>query len=159
MDATAWSLIGLVLFLGLIAYMKVPAMITGALDKRADGIRQELDDARKLREEAQSLLADYQRKRQEAEVEAEGIIAEAKLEAERLTVEANEALEEMIARRTAAAERKIEQAEGQAVAEVRARAAEIAVTAATDILGKKVAGKVSDELLTKSIGEVKDRLN
>lgn len=159
MDATAWSLIGLVLFLGLITYMKVPAMIAGALDKRADGIRQELDDARKLREEAQSLLADYQRKRQEAEVEAEGIIAEAKIEAERLTVEANEALEEMIARRTAAAERKIEQAEGQAVAEVRARAAEIAVAAATDILGKKVAGKVSDELLTKSIGEVKDRLN
>lgn len=121
MDATAWALVGLILFLGIIAYYKVPAMITGALDKRADTIRKEIDDARRLREEAQALLADYQRRRNEAEAEAEGIVAEAKREAERMTVEANEALDDLIARRTAAAEAKIAQAEGQAIADVRAK--------------------------------------
>ena len=69
MDASAWALVGLLLFLALIAYLKVPGTVGASLDKRADNIRKELDDARKLREEAQSLLADYQRRRQEAEAE------------------------------------------------------------------------------------------
>lgn len=159
MDASAWALVGLVIFLGLIAYFKIPATIGASLDKRADTIRKELEDARRLREEAQSLLADYQRRRQEAESEAEGIVAEAKREADRLTLEANTALEEMITRRTAAAERKIAQAESQAIAEVRARAADIAVAAAETILAKKVSGAVGDDLLAKSIEEVKSRLN
>jgi F-type H+-transporting ATPase subunit b len=159
MDATAWALVGLILFLGIIAYYKVPAMITGALDKRADTIRKEIDDARRLREEAQALLADYQRRRNEAEAEAEGIVAEAKREAERMTVEANEALDDLIARRTAAAEAKIAQAEGQAIADVRAKATDLAVAAARSILEKTVPGKVGDELLSKSIDEVKTRLN
>lgn len=134
-------------------------MITGALDKRADTIRKEIDDARRLREEAQALLADYQRRRNEAEAEAEGIVAEAKREAERMTVEANEALDDLIARRTAAAEAKIAQAEGQAIADVRAKATDLAVAAARSILEKTVPGKVGDELLSKSIDEVKTRLN
>ena len=159
MDATAWALVGLILFLGIIAYYKVPGMISGALDKRADTIRKELDDARRLREEAQALLADYQRRRNEAEAEAEGIVAEAKREAERMTVEANEALDDLIARRTAAAEAKISQAEGQAIADVRARATDLAVMAAREILEKTVPGKVGDDLLSKSITEVKTRLN
>ena len=159
MDATAWALVGLILFLGIIAYYKVPAMMSGALDKRADTIRKELDDARRLREEAQALLADYQRRRNEAEAEAEGIVAEAKREAERMTVEANEALDELIARRTAAAEAKIAQAEGQAIAEVRAKATDLAVSAARSILEKTVPGKVGDALLSESIDEVKTRLN
>lgn len=159
MDATAWSFVGLIIFLAIIVYVKVPGMIGSSLDKRAESIRKELDDARRLREEAQALLADYQRRRQEAESEAEGIVAEAKREADRLTLEANAALEDLIARRTAAAERKIAQAESQAISEVRARAADIAVAAAETILAKKVAGNVGDELLAKSIEEVKTRLN
>ncbi|WP_186386940.1 MULTISPECIES: F0F1 ATP synthase subunit B [unclassified Stappia] len=159
MDASAWALVGLVIFLGLIVYMKVPGMVGSSLDKRADTIRKELEDARRLREEAQALLADYQRRRQEAESEAEGIVAEAKREADRLTLEANAALEDLIARRTVAAERKIAQAEAQAIAEVRSRAADIAVAAAETILAKKVAGSVGDDLLAKSIQEVKTRLN
>ncbi|WP_171900786.1 F0F1 ATP synthase subunit B [Stappia indica] len=159
MDASAWALVGLVIFLAIAVYMKVPGMIGTSLDKRAESIRKELEDARRLREEAQALLADYQRRRQEAESEAEGIVAEAKREADRLTLEANAALEDLIARRTAAAERKIAQAESQAVSEVRARAADIAVAAAETILAKKVAGNVGDELLAKSIEEVKTRLN
>lgn len=159
MDATFWAFVSLVLFIGLIAYLKVPGKIGAALDKRADTIAKELEEARKLREEAQGLLAEYQRKRREAELEAEAIVAEAKVEAERLTSEANEALEEMIERRTKAAERKIEQAEGQAIAEVRAKAADIAVAAAREILSKTVDGKVADDLLAKSIKEVESRLN
>ena len=67
MDATFWALVGLVIFLGLIIYLKVPAMVTKSLDDRSEGIRDELEEARKLREEAQSLLADYETKRREAE--------------------------------------------------------------------------------------------
>ncbi|MXN66078.1 F0F1 ATP synthase subunit B [Stappia sp. GBMRC 2046] len=159
MDATFWALIALILFFAVLYYFKVPGTVGSSLDKRAETISNELEEARKLREEAQALLAEYQRKRREAEEEAEAIVAEAKLEAERMTVEANEALQEMIERRTKAAERKIEQAEGQAVAEVRARAADIAVSAARKILEGKVSGKIADDLMKKSIEEVKGRLN
>ncbi len=159
MDATFWALVGLILFFALIIYIKVPGKIGASLDARAETIRKDLEDARKMREEAQALLSEYQRKRHEAEGEAEAIIAEATTEAERLTVETNQALEEMIARRTKAAEDKIAQAEAQAVAEVRAKAADIAVAAAEHILTAKVKDKVADDILTKSIGQVKDRLN
>lgn len=159
MDASFWALIALILFFALLAYLKVPGMVTRNLDSRADKIRDELNEARRLREEAQSLLADYQRKRREAESEAEAIVAEAKEDAERLTAETNAALEDMIARRTKAAETKIAQAETQAIAEVRARAADVAVSAAEKILAAKVTGTVSETLLTKSIEEVRTRLN
>ncbi|AXS39527.1 F0F1 ATP synthase subunit B [Breoghania sp. L-A4] len=159
MDATFFALVALILFFGVIVWAKVPGKITGALDSRADAIRDELDEARRLREEAQSLLADYQRKRQEAEGEAEAIIAEAKREAEILTAETNAALEEMIARRTKAAESKIAQAESQAIAEVRARAADVAVLAAEKILTAKVTDAAADKLIADGIAEIKGALN
>jgi F-type H+-transporting ATPase subunit b len=81
MDATFWALVGLLIFIGIIVYVKVPGMIGGALDKRADQIRNELEEAKKLREEAQQLLAEYQRKRKEAESEAESILSAAEREA------------------------------------------------------------------------------
>lgn len=159
MDATFWAFIGLILFFVVIVYAKVPGIITGALDKRADTIKQELEEARRLREEAQSILADYQRKRQEAEGEAEAIVAEAKLEAERLTEETNAALEEMMARRTKSAETKIAQAEASAIAEVRARAAEVAALAAEKVVTKKMTGKKSADVMKASIEQIKANLN
>ncbi len=159
MDATFWALVGLILFIALIVYVKVPKTIGSALDNRADDIRKELEEARRMREEAQTLLAEYQRKRHEAEGEAEAIIAEANTEAERLTLETNQALEEMIARRSKAAEDKIAQAESQAIAEVRAKAADVAVAAAEVILTAKVKDKVADDILSKSIAQVKESLN
>lgn len=159
MDASFFALVGLILFFALIAYMKVPGKITAALDSRAERIRRELDEARRLREEAQAVLAEYQRKRKEAEAEAETILSTAKLEAERMTTDARQALDEMIARRTATAETKIAQAEAQAVAEVRARAAEVAVAAARVILQDKVTGDVAGRLLDDGIIAVKTRLN
>ena len=88
MDATFWALVGLIIFLGIVVYAKVPGMIAGALDKRADQIRNELEEAKRLREEAQQLLAEYQRKRKEAEQEASDIVAAAKRDADLLREEA-----------------------------------------------------------------------
>ncbi|MEI2386497.1 F0F1 ATP synthase subunit B [Breoghania sp. JC706] len=159
MDATFWALVGLIIFTGIIVWVKVPGKLASALDARADGIRKELDEARRLREEAQSLLAEYQRKHREAEEEAEAIIAEAKREAELLTGQTEAALNDLIARRTKLAETKIAMAETQALAEVKARATDVAITAAEAILRDKVSGKVADKLMADSIKEVGSRIN
>lgn len=159
MDATFWATVALAIFIAALVYLKIPGKLTGALDSRADRIRRELDEARRLREEAQSILADYQRKRREAEAEAESILALAQAEADRMTREASTALEEMIVRRTAAAEAKIAQAEGQAIAAVRARATDVAIAAAEVLLSAKVKGEVADRLVADGIETAKQRLN
>lgn len=159
MDATFWALVSLIIFLGLLVYLKVPGMLNGSLDKRAERIRNELDEARELREEAQRLLAEYQRKRREAEQEAEEMVAAAKREAKAIVAEAKSKTEEYVTRRTALAEQKIAQAERDAVNEVRARAVDMAVAAAGNILAEKVDGKVSETLFDDSLKEVKSKLN
>ncbi|MBB4305638.1 F-type H+-transporting ATPase subunit b [Rhodobium orientis] len=159
MDATFWALVALILFFIVIFWVKVPGKIGASLDARAERIQKELDEARRLREEAQALLADYQRKRREAEQEAEDIIAEAKAEAERLTAVTNKSLEEMIERRTKSAEVKITQAEAQAVAAVRARAADVAIAAAEQILAEKVSGDAAKQMIETSIKDVAANLN
>jgi len=158
-DATFWALVALIIFLGAMVYLKVPGMVTSALDKRADTIQKELDEARRLREEAQALLADYQRKGREAETEAEEIIEQAKREAEALTAESGKRLEEYVANRTRQAEEKIAQAEAQALQEVRALSADVAIAAAEKVLAAKVTGTTADTLIERSIGEVKSKLN
>jgi len=158
-DATFWALVALIIFLGAMVYLKVPGMVTSALDKRADTIQKELDEARRLREEAQALLADYQRKGREAETEAEEIIEQAKREAEALTAESGKRLEEYVANRTRQAEEKIAQAEAQALQEVRALSADVAIAAAEKVLAAKVTGTTADALIERSIGEVKSKLN
>ena len=159
MDATFWALIALIIFLGIVAYMKVPGMLTKNLDERADKIRNDLEEARRLREEAQELLAEYQRKRKEAEQEASDIIAAAERDAELMAKEAAEKTADFVARRTAMAEQKIAQAQAQAVADVRASAVEIAIAAAGKIVEGKVSGATADKLIKDSIAEVKARLN
>ncbi len=109
----------------------------------------ELDEARKLKDEAAQLLAEYQTKWHAAEGEAEDIIAGAKAEAERLAVEAKTRIEDFVARRTAMAETKIAQAEAQAAADVRAAAAEAAVAAAEKILSAETKGKLAGELIAE----------
>jgi len=159
MDATFFALVGLILFLAILAYVKVPAMLTGSLDKRADQIRNELEQAKKLREEAQQLLAEYQRKRKEAESEAESILNAAEKEAAVLREEAKAKSEEYVSRRTAMAEQKIQQAENDAINEVRASAVDLALVAAEKLIGAKVDSKASGELFKASLGELKARLN
>jgi F-type H+-transporting ATPase subunit b len=159
MDASFWALVGLIIFLGIMAYIKVPAMMGSALDKRADQIRNELEQAKKLREEAQQLLGEYQRKRKEAEAEAAGILSAAEKEAAILRDEAKAKTEEYVSRRTAMAEQKIQQAEADAINEVRAAAVDLAVVAAENLIGKKVDSKASDALFKASLGDLKTRLN
>ena len=154
-----WVLVSFVLFIGLIVYLKVPGKVTAMLDERAERISRELDEARKLREEAQGLLADYERKRRDADKEAEAIIAQAREEAEAFAVETRQKLVGMVERRGRMAEEKIAQAEAQAIKEVRAAAAELAIAAATRIISDEVQGAKADQLVDASIADLKDRLH
>lgn len=157
--ATVWATIALVIFIALCIYLKVPGMVSGALDKRAERIRNELEEAKRLREEAHALLAEYQKKRKEAEQEAAEIVEIAKREAVALADEAKRKTEDYVARRTSMAEQKIAQAERDAVSEVRARAVDLAVEAARKVLGNKTDSKADADLFKKSVEEVKARLN
>ena len=159
LDATFFAFVGLVLFLALVVYLKVPGMMARSLDDRADQIRNELAEAKRLREEAQHLLAEYQRKRKEAEAEAAHIVAAAEREAQMLTAEAKKKTEEFVANRTALSEQKIKQAEVEAMKAVRSAAVDLAIAAAETVLAKQADAKVQSELFGNAVGQVKTRLN
>lgn len=159
MDATFWALVGLIIFLGIVVYLKVPAMLAKSLDERAAKISKELDEARTLREEAQALLAEYHRKRKEAEKEASDIVAAAGREANAIVEEAKQKTEEYVARRNKLAEQKIASAEAEAIKEVRTAAVELAVAAATRVVAEKVDAKASESFFKDSLEQVKSRLN
>jgi F-type H+-transporting ATPase subunit b len=158
-DPEFWVTLGFLFFIGLLGYVGVHRMLAKSLDERAVRIKAELDEARKLREDAAQLLADYRRKREEAESEAQEIVAGAKAEAERMAGEAKAKVEEFVARRTKIAETKIAQAEAQAAADVRAAAAEAAVAAAEKILAQQAKGNLASELVAKGIEDVRKKLN
>ncbi|EJZ20415.1 F0F1 ATP synthase subunit B [Rhizobium sp. Pop5] len=158
-DATFFAFVGLVLFLALVVYLKVPGMMAKSLDDRADQIRNDLAEAKRLREEAQHLLAEYQRKRKEAEAEAAHIVAAAEREAEMLTAEAKKKTEEFVANRTTLSEQKIKQAEADAMKAVRSAAVDLAIAAAETVLAKQSDAKVQSELFGNAVGQVKTRLN
>ena len=154
-----WVLVAFLAFLALLVYYRVPAVVTKALDARADGIRKELDEARRLREEAQSLLSDYQRKAREAEKEAESIIEQAKREAEALATDARKTLVESLERRSKIAEEKIARAEAQALSEVRSTAVDTALAAAHEILKSRAGGSTGASLVSQSIDDLSGKLN
>lgn len=158
-EAEFWVAVAFVIFVGIMIYAGAPAMMARALDSRAERIKTELDEACRLREEAQALLEEYQHKQRDAEKEAEAIILEAKREGEMMRAETAAKLEEFVARRTKIAENKIGQAEAQALADVRAAAADAAVAAAEKILAQSAKGKVGDELIAQGIKDVKAKLN
>jgi F-type H+-transporting ATPase subunit b len=159
LDAETWVALAFVCFIGVLGYVGVHRIVSKALDDRSAKIRSELDEARKLKDEAAQLLADYQRKRHEAEAEAQGIIAGAKAEAERMAVEAKSKIEEFVARRTKMAETKIAQAEAQATADVRSAAADAAIAAAEKILTQEAKGQLAGDLIAKGIADVRQKLN
>jgi len=158
-DAEFWVALAFVAFLGGLGYLGAHNKMVDLIDQRRERIKAELDEARRLKEEAQALLAQYQRKQHEAEEEAAAILAGAKAEAERLSTEARAKLEEFVTRRTKMAEAKIAQAEAQALADVRSAAAEAAVGAAEKVLSTTVKGELAQELIAKAIEDVKGRLN
>ncbi|HEY1541467.1 MAG TPA: ATP F0F1 synthase subunit B [Xanthobacteraceae bacterium] len=159
LEAEFWVAIAFVIFLGVLVKVGAPRLLIGALDDRSARIKAELDEARRVRDEAQALLADYQRRRGEADREAEAIVVAAKAEAERLAAEAKVKVEDFVARRTKMAEAKIAQAEAQAVADVRAAAADAAAAAAEKILSETARGKVADDLIAQGIRDLKGKLN
>nr|CAD6614270.1 ATP F0F1 synthase subunit B [Rhizobium sp. Khangiran2] len=158
-DATFFALVGLILFFVLLAYLKVPGMLAKSLDERAENIRNELAEAKRLREEAQQLLAEYQRKRKEAEADAAQIVAAAEREAAMLTEEAKQKTEEFVARRNALSEQKIRQAEADAIAAVRSAAVDLAVAAAEKVIAGKADAATQEALFKDSLGKVQSRLN
>ncbi len=156
--ATIWATIALVIFIGIAIYAGIHKTIAKMLDDRINKIETDLAEAEQLRKEAKALLDDYARRREEAEKEAQSIVDAAREEAFRLTAEAKDSLEAMVARREKAVNDKIAQAEAQAVAEVRARSADLAVEAARVVLTRQMATK-GDALVEQSIKDVAARLN
>jgi F-type H+-transporting ATPase subunit b len=154
-----WVAVAFVILMGVFAYVGVHRTVLKALDHRRDRIKAELDDARRLKDEAAKLLAEYKARHASAEREAEDIISGARAEAERIAAEAKVKLEDFVARRTKTAESKIALAEAQALADVRATAADAAVAAATTILSRSIKASVADGLLAKGIDEVRAKLN
>jgi len=158
-EPETWVAVAFVILMVVFGYVGVFKKAMAALDHRADRIKAELDDATRLKQEAAKVLADYKARSASAEREAADIVANAKSEAERIATEAKAKMEDFVARRTKTAESKIALAEAQAVADVRAAAAEAAVQAASTILSQSVKGQVADDLLTKGITEVRQKLN
>ena len=158
-EAEFWVAVAFVLFLLILAKFGVHRKVLGALDERRAGIKADLDEAQRLRDEAKAMLADAERKRQAAQQEAEGIIEGARAEAERLAGEAKQKVEEFLARRTKMAEAKIAQAEAQALADVRAAAAEAATGAAERILTQTAKGSVAEDLIQRGLADVRNKLN
>ncbi len=159
MSAEFWVAVAFFMFIGLLLYMKVPGMITESLDQRAEAIRKELDQARRLREEAQDLLADYQQKQRRADDEAKAIIENAEREAMAIKEQSEKALKESIERRSRMAEEKIARAEAQALNEVRGAVIDAATAAAEKVLATRVQGAVAGGLVEQSIRELKGKLN
>ncbi len=157
--AESWVLVSFILFLALLVYLKVPAMLGKMLDERAGKISSELNEARKLREDAAALLEEYKKKRSDAEQEAVAIVAQARTDAEAFATDSRKKLAETLTRRTKQAEQKIAQAEAAATKDVRSMAAELAVAAAASLLKDGTKGTSGERLVTESIAAVKSRLN
>lgn len=157
-DAAFWVAMSFVALMGLMIYKKVPGLITASLDKRADAIRKELDEARALREEAQTLLASYQRKQRDAVAEAGEIIEHANQEAERLTAETDAQLADTLERRTQMAVDKIAQAEADAVNEVRGISVDVAISAATNVIRDQMDDARANDQVDKSVAELRAKL-
>ena len=148
-----WVAVG---FLILLAVLFKPAkkMIIASLDSRAEKIRSSLDEAEKLREEAQHVLADYQRKQREAAKEIEGLVANARSQAETMRCEAENSIKNALARREQVAFEKISQKEADAIAEVRNLAVDMAIKASGELLERRLGQKQSQELIETAIREL-----
>jgi F-type H+-transporting ATPase subunit b len=158
-EPETWVAIAFIILMMVFGYLGIHKTVLKALDHRGERIKAELDDARRLKDEAAKLLGEYKARRASAEREAEEIITNARAEAERIAAEAKAKMEDFVTRRTKTAEGKIALAEAQAVADVRAAAANAAVAAASTILSQSVKGPVADDLLAKGIAEVRAKLN
>jgi F-type H+-transporting ATPase subunit b len=158
LDAEFWVAVAFVIFFGILFYYGVPKKVLSQLDSRGTRIGNELAEAKRLREDAERLLKEFEAKRAAAEREAADIVSNAREEAERLAREAQEKMADFVARRTASAEAKIAQAEAQASAEVRAAAVDAAIKASERVLREEISGPTAASLVTASLNDVRSKL-
>lgn len=158
-DTSFWVSLGFLIVVGLFWRMGVHKTVAGMLDQRKDKISAELDEARRLREEAQELLAQYQRRQREAEDEANGIIEQAKRDADRMGKEAREKINDQLERRAKAAEEKIARAEAQALTEVRSQTTDLAINAAQAIIKDRMDSGAQTAMTDKAINDLRSKLN
>ncbi|MEM7717976.1 MAG: F0F1 ATP synthase subunit B [Pseudomonadota bacterium] len=151
--------ISFLIFIGVLLYMKVPTMLGGMLDKRAEGIESELNEARALRDEAQTLLASYERKHAEVKEQADRIVAQAKESATEAADQAKLDFAASIERRVQAAEDQIASAEQRAVKQVRDEAASIAIAAASEVISKEMSAAKAGTLIDDAIKTVQAKLH
>lgn len=152
-------LLGFLVFVGVLLYAKIPAMLGEKLDARADGISTELKEARALREEAQTILASYERKQREVQEQADAIVAQAKLDADAAAVKAKEDIKASITRRLASAQDQIASAQAAAVRDVRNTAVTVAIAAAQDVIAKQMTAADANKLIDDAIGEAGEKLH
>lgn len=152
-------MLGFLLFVGVLVYFKVPGLLVGMLDKRAAGIRAELDEARALREEAQELLASYERKHKEVQAQADRIVAQAKEEAAASAEQAKRDIARSVERRKQAAQEQLASAETKAIRQVREEAIAVAIEAARDVVAKKMTAAQGNALIDEAIAEVDKKLH
>ena len=158
-DSSLWVLLAFIAAIALLARAGVHKTMGAGLDKRAQGIADEINEARKMREEAQELLAAYQRRQREAEEEAAAIIEQAKKDAKRMAAEAHEKIQAQMERRAKAAEDKIARAEAQALAEVRGQAADLAAAAAGEIIRERMDSGAQTAFIDKAIAGLREKAN
>ncbi|PVA07578.1 F0F1 ATP synthase subunit B [Thalassorhabdomicrobium marinisediminis] len=152
-------LVSFLIFVGVLLYFKVPSMLMGLLDNRATGIRSDLDEAKALREEAQTLLASYERKQRDVQEQAKRIVDDAKAEAARSAEQAKEDIATSVERRLASATDQIESAKAAAIRDVRNQAVAVAVAAARDVIAKQTTAEDADRMIDESIAEVGAKLH
>ena len=158
-NAELWVGVGLLIFLGILVAAGVPKIAARALDAKAVKIQSDLDEAARLRAEAEALLAQIRKEKADADAQAAEMMAQAEADARRMEAETKVRLEETLTRRQQMAERRIAQAEAQASAEVKAAAADLAAKSAEQILAARVSGQAKDSLLDAAIAQIGDRLN
>jgi F-type H+-transporting ATPase subunit b len=151
--------VSFILFVGVLFYFKVPSMLTGLLDKRAEGIQSEIDEARALREEAQTLLASFERKQRDVQEQADRIVVAAKESATEIAAQAKLDLEKSIERRLRAAEDQIASAEASAVRQVRDEAVRIAIGTASEVIARDMKAARADALVEEAISTVAAKLH
>lgn len=158
-DPEIWVAIAFIIFVGVVLYYKLPGKIFAALDQRSAAIAHELEEARKLRAEAEALLADYKQRADNAQAEATEILLQAEREAAAYAKEARDAFDEAVSRRLNVAEQKIKLEEEKARKQIRAQAAELAVFAAEQLIEQKMTGQVAESAIQASLDRIKKRLH
>jgi F-type H+-transporting ATPase subunit b len=154
-----WEWLGLLAVIAIFFYQRVPAFIANALDRRAQAIAKELESVKRLREEAETVLINYRERAESAEHEAATILNETRAETDRFTAEARAQMQAQIERRARQAQERIAQGEANAMAEIRALAADAAVAAAQKLIVARLGEQKAASLITQSITELPSKLN